>query len=183
MLIKPNFFVLTGGPGAGKTTLLRQLEAMGERVVEETARAVIREQAASGGRGAPWIDPLAFCRLTAERDIALFDSLAVETRRVFFDRGIFDSYRANGVAPWADLLTALASRRYNEHVFVAPPWREIYVTDAERRQDWGEAERTFDRIVANLGELGYRPVILPKADVAARARFVLEAADRLQSAG
>ena len=44
MIYKPNFFVFTGGPGVGKTTLLRHLQASGERVVEETARAVIREQ-------------------------------------------------------------------------------------------------------------------------------------------
>jgi ribose 1,5-bisphosphokinase PhnN len=42
---KPNFFVLSGGPGAGKTTLLRRLESMGELVVEESARAVIRRAA------------------------------------------------------------------------------------------------------------------------------------------
>jgi predicted ATPase len=74
MLDKPNFFVLTGGPGVGKTTLLRALQAQGELCVEETARAVIREQLEAGGRAVPWIDPEAFARATAERDIALFDA-------------------------------------------------------------------------------------------------------------
>lgn len=174
MLEKANFFVLTGGPGVGKTTLLHALRSQGEICVEESARAVIREQLETGGRAVPWIDPEAFAETTAARDAALFDELAGETRRVFFDRGIMDSWRANGVAPTPALAAALGARRYNRRVFVAPPWREIYQTDAERRQDWAEAEATFGRILGNLDELGYDAVVLPKASVEERVAFVLE---------
>ena len=181
MISKPNFFVFTGGPGAGKTTLIRHLEARGELVVEESARAVIREQVACGGRGAPWIDPKAFCELTAARDIAAFDRMAGESRRVFFDRGITDSYGAQGVAPWPEFLEAIRSRRYNARVFVFPPWREIYETDAERRQDWAEAEATFDKIMRAFPEMGYAPVVVPIGEVAARADFVLRLAEQSAS--
>jgi predicted ATPase len=176
ILEKPNFFVFTGGPGVGKTTLLRHLAATGELVVEETARAVIREQVASGGRATPWLDPQAYCELTAQRDVAIFDGLAGETRRVFFDRGIADSYGANGVAPSAQLIEAVRTRRYNRRIFVFPPWRKIYETDAERRQDWPEAERTFDVILNTLPALGYEPVVVPRAEIATRAAFVLQRA-------
>jgi predicted ATPase len=174
MIEKPNFFVFTGGPGVGKTTLLRYLQSIGELVVDENARAVIRENMESGGPAVPWIDNDAFVVQTAARDIANFDRLADETRRVFFDRGIADSYRANGAESSADLIEAIATRRYNRTVFVFPPWREIYETDAERKQDWGEAEATFDKVLRSLVELRYEPVIVPKSDVAARAAFVLE---------
>lgn len=100
--------------------------------------------------------------------------MAGEPRRVFFDRAILDSWRANGVAPSPLLIDGLRTRRYNRRVFVAPPWREIYQTDAERRQEWAEAEATFERILSNLAELGYEPVVLPKASVAERAAFVLD---------
>ncbi|WP_293352859.1 AAA family ATPase [Phenylobacterium sp.] len=176
MIEKPNFFVLTGGPGVGKTTLIRHLQGLGELVVEETARAVIRDQLARGEPGVPWIDPALFANLTAERDIAIFDGMANETRRVFFDRGIVDSYGANGTTPSARIVEAVRTRRYNSRVFVLPPWREIYETDDERRQDWAEAERTFEIIQARLPMLGYRPVVLPKASVEARAAFVLDRA-------
>lgn len=165
---KPNFFVFTGGPGAGKTTLLRHLAALGEVVVEESARAVIREQAVPRGGEA-------FIRRIAERDVAAFDRLAGETRRVFFDRGLMDCYDADGVAPWPELETAIRTRRYSREVFVFPPWREIYVTDAERTQDWAHAERVFHAIMGQLPKLGYEPLIVPTGSIEGRASFVLEA--------
>lgn len=176
MLKKDNFFVFSGGPGVGKTTLLRHLAGLGERIVEETARSVIREEQACGGSALPWIDPAAFARACAQRDIARFDELASHTGRVFFDRGIMDSHGVEGAPPWPDLIAAIQTHRYNKNVFVFPPWREIYETDAERRQDWSEAERTFEVILGQLPGLGYQPVIVPKASLAERADFVLKLA-------
>ena len=64
------------------------------------------------------------------------------------------------------------TRRYNTRVFVFPPWREIYETDAERKQDWAEAERTFDLVLWTLPQLGYEPLVVPKGSVAERADFL-----------
>jgi predicted ATPase len=172
LIHKPNFFVFTGGPGVGKTTLLRHLEAQGERVVEETHRAAIAEQVAAGGRAVPWDDHSAYCELCVRRDIAKFDALTREPGRVFFDRSILDGFDARWDAP-PDLVAAAQARRYNTRVFVFPPWREIYQTDTERRQDWAEAEATFGRILQGLERFGYQPVVVPRTDVEERAAFVL----------
>lgn len=172
---KPNFFVLTGGPGVGKTTLIRHLRAEGLLCVEETARAVIREQVRSGGNAVPWGDSQAYFEQVARRDLAIFDAMAGETRPVLFDRNIVDAAcwaLADGITTPPDLIAALTRRRCNRTVFVAPPWREIYETDDERRQTWAEAEATFPRVMTSLVALGYDPVVLPRADVMERAAFV-----------
>lgn len=174
-MLKSNFFVLTGGPGAGKTTLIEHLRSQGELCVDETARAVIREQAASGGTALPWGDQQAYWRETSRRDVALYDGLAGETRAVFFDRGVVDDLawaRTADFAPDPDLVAQLEARACNVHVFTFPPWAEIYVQDAERKQDFAEAVRTYDRIVATLWRLDYRVVEVPKTTVAARADFL-----------
>jgi predicted ATPase len=170
---KPNFFVFTGGGGTGKTTLLRHLQAAGERVVDENIRAVIREQADAGGSAVPWIDPAACCDLTTARDIADFDRLGGETRRVFFDRGLMDMYGTNGVPPSPALVEAIRTRRYNSRVFVFPPWQEIYGTDAERWEDWSKMEAVFEQILRTLPELGYEPAVVPRCSVEDRAAWVL----------
>ena len=177
MIDKPNFFLFTGGPGVGKTSLLRGLAARGERVVEETHRALIAEQVAAGGRAVPWDDPAAYCDLCVRRDLAKFDALAHEPARIWFDRGIPDGFDPGWAAP-PDLVAAARARRYNRQVFVFPPWRDIYETDAERRQTWAEAEATFARILQGLDRFGYSPRIVPRATVAERAEFVLDVALR-----
>ena len=170
---KPNFFVFTGGGGTGKTTLIRRLQATGELVVEENIRTVIREQVETGGQAVPWLDPKACSDLTTAHDIADFDRLAGETRRVFFDRGLMDMHGANGVEPSPALAEAIRTRRYNRRVFVFPPWRELYATDSERREDWSKMDAVFDDILRTLPALAYEPVIVPKATVAERAGFVV----------
>jgi predicted ATPase len=175
LIHKPNFFVFTGGPGVGKTTLLRELAGRGEAVVEETHRAVIAEQVATHGRAVPWDDHGAYCELCVRRDIAKFDALAGETGRIFFDRSILDGFDPRWDA-LAELVAAAQARRYNPRVFVFPPWREIYATDAERRQDWAGAEATFGRILSVVARFGYEAIVVPKASVAERATFVIERA-------
>jgi predicted ATPase len=115
-----------------------------------------------------------FFRRIAVRDLAAFDRLADESRRVFFDRGLMDCYGADGVAPWPELEEALRTRRYNRTVFVFPPWREIYRTDAERTQDFAHAQRVFDFVMGALPNLGYSPHLVPIGPVEERARFVLD---------
>lgn len=170
---KPNFFVFTGGGGTGKTTLIEHLRDAGELVVAENIRAVIREQVEADGSAVPWIDAAACSELTTARDIADFDRLAGESRRVFFDRGLMDMYGSNGVPPSPALVEAIRTRRYNTRVFVFPPWQEIYGADSERWEDWSKMEAVFEQILSTLPQLGYEPLVVPKASVRDRAAFVL----------
>jgi predicted ATPase len=172
MIHPPTFFAVTGGPGAGKTTLLRQLQVLGETVVPESARAVIRAEIRRTG-----VRPQGerFWRLTLAADVAAFHAAA---GRAFFDRSLVDSWataRMGGLpCPEADV--AVQRFRYNRRAFIAPPWREIYVQDAERIQTWAQAIASYEACHAAYEAAGYELVELPRTDVARRAGFALEAA-------
>ena len=65
-------------------------------------------------------------------------------------------------------------QRYNKCIFMAPPWPEIYVTDAERRHGFEAATAEYQRLMQTLPTLGYDVISLPKTSPpSARADFVL----------
>jgi len=58
---------------------------------------------------------------------------------VFFDRGVVDVLGylpLVGVPAPEHVKTAVALFRYNRKAFIAPPWKEIFETDRERKQDF-----------------------------------------------
>jgi predicted ATPase len=172
------FFVVTGGPGSGKTTLIEALETAGFARTAEAGRAVIQEQLASGGDALPWKNPLAFAEKMLELDIRSYEMATAQTGPVIFDRGIPDVIgylRLSGLPVPAPMMKAAQTFRYHSRVFIAPPWREIYAQDAERKQDFDEARRTYGAMVRTYTEFGYQLVELPRVSVEERVRFVVDA--------
>ncbi len=168
--------VVTGGPGSGKTALIAALSAQGFRTAPEAGRAVILEQQQADGEGLPWRDRQLFARLMLERDIASHERASAGTDPVFFDRGLPDIagyLRLCGLPVPPEVDRAARERRYGDPVFIAPFWPEIFVNNAERRQDADEARRTFETMQAVYPFYGYRLIELPRDTVAARVAFVL----------
>jgi predicted ATPase len=168
------FVLLTGCSGGGKSTLLAELEARGHSVVEEPGRRIVKQELEGDGRALPWVDDAAFARRAIE--MALADREAARDRPgwVFFDRGLIDAASALEQITGEAVLQDLADRhRYHRHVFLAPPWPEIYVTDPERRHGLEAALPEFERLERELPALGYEVILLPKIGVADRADFVL----------
>lgn len=169
------FVVITGGPGAGKSTLLGALGTAGFAIVPESGRAIIRDQESIGGTGHHLGDRVLYRELMLSRDMAGHGDAARVSGPVFFDRGVPDLIgysRLVGEAVPNHLRRALAAFRYHRHVLAAPPWREIYASDAERRQDFAEAVATFEAILDGYVDAGYEPVMLPLSSVAERVAFV-----------
>jgi predicted ATPase len=176
LLENPNLFVITGGPGAGKTTALRELARLGWDTVPEVAREIIQEEVRVGGDALPWADRRAYAELMLERSIASFTAHTPAAKPVFADRGIPDTLcyaRLIGLSDTRTMEEACRCYRYAPIVFLAPPWREIYQTDNERKQDFREAERTYRLMVEVYRTCGYRTVELPKSDPLARVQFIL----------
>jgi predicted ATPase len=171
-----NFIIITGGPGAGKTTLLAELARRGFATSGESGRAILQLQQMIDGPAQHTRDAALYAELMLSWDMRAYEAARMHSGPVFFDRGIPDllGYHAMMGLPQPPHFAAAGARlRYAPAAFIAPPWRDIYATDTERRQDWSEAVSSYDALVACYAANGYRLIELPKTTVAARADFVL----------
>jgi predicted ATPase len=171
------FVVITGCSGGGKSTLLVELARRGFTVVPEAGRQIVREQDRTGGDALPWTAPTRFAELAVSWCVEDLLGAARAPGPVFLDRSPIDQLAGleRLGLPVPDSVAAAAARyRYNATVFVAPPWPEIFVADAERRHGFDEALAEYGPLRSTYARLGYRLVDLPKTGVAARADFVLE---------
>ncbi len=172
-----NFIIISGGPGGGKTTLIDALAMLGHGRTIEAGRFIIQAQAEIGGMGVHFGDQALFAELMLMHEIRNYQEAMAAPGLVFFDRGVPE---LAGYLPMVGrplpphFKRAAELYRYNRTVFLTPPWREIFANDAERKQDWAEAVRSYEHCEAIYRKLGYEVVDLPKASVKERARFVLE---------
>lgn len=141
----------------------------------EAGRAIIQDQVVIGGTALLWADRLAFAELMLGWELRSYHEACGLAEPVFFDRGVPDVVgylRVCGLDVPEHMLTAATRFRYNKRVFLAPPWREIFHEDAERKQSWDEAVATFESMVSTYESLDYEIVLLPLASVEERAEFV-----------
>ena len=181
---RDRFVVITGGPGSGKTSLLDALQSQSYGRSMEAGRGIIQQQVSIGGRALPWDDQRLFSELMLSWEIRSYELAKQTAGIVFFDRGVPD------VAGYLRLLehsipehlrTAIEQYRYNRRVFIAPPWREIFAQDRERKQDFDEAIRTYEALAATYTECGYDLIELPRAPVEERVLFVHKHVSLLES--
>jgi predicted ATPase len=171
------FIVLTGGPGAGKSAVIDALARADHAHSREAGRAVIQDQVARGGRALPWIDPTAFAELMLEFELRSYGEAQSQRGLVFFDRGMPDIVgylRLSGLPVPPHVDNAARTYRYNRRVFILPPWREIFRQDSERKQDFGEAVRTYEMMVRAYGNYGYELVEVPHASIEERLGLILQ---------
>jgi predicted ATPase len=170
--VSPVRIVISGCSGAGKSTLLAEMARRGHACMDEPGRAIVREEVARGGTALPWIDMAAFARRCLDRAVAQFDA-ADGPGPVFFDRSIIDAVTALArLGPLAVEDAALARSRRYDRVILAPPWRELFAGDAERRHDFAEAVAEYDALCAAYPAWGYGVSDLPRLPVAQRVDFL-----------
>lgn len=174
------FIVVTGGPGSGKSTLIDALERAGFGRTQEAGRSIIQEQVAIGGSALPWLDPALFAEMMLEWEMRSYRVAEQQGGTIFFDRGVPD------VAGYLRLMKLPVPEHvkkateifcYHARVLIAPPWEEIFRQDRERKQDFGEAVRTYEALASTYQELGYQLVELPSTGVESRVQFVLQMLD------
>ena len=177
----PSFYVITGASGAGKSTLVAALQDSGFSTFPEAALAILQEQQESGGTILPWTDRPAFLEEVLARNVLNHQAAHWMAQPVFFDRGIPECLawlQLSGVELERRHIAAAAQYRYAPTVFVAEPWPEIYVQNAERRASFERAARSFEPTVEAYTDAGYRTTVLPKISLQERVAFVLDAVRR-----
>lgn len=177
-MINNNFYIITGGPGAGKTTLIKELKRYQFETIDENARKIIKEQMASGGEGLPWKNKELYAKLMVEASLKSYQKASEKNTYspTFFDRGILDAicYMKMEKIPISnDVKRCVKQHLYNSCVFLLPPWKEIYKSDKERKQNWEEAELTYTKMKETYLEYNYRIIEIPKMTAKERAQFII----------
>lgn len=170
-------FILTGGPGSGKTTTLLAIERLGFSYLPEVARQIIQEQMRDQGDALPWAKRDRYASLMLVRSIESYLQYERIEYPAFADRGIPDTLAYAQLIQLSEqsaIREACDEYRYADRVFIAPPWREIYEVDEERKQDYAEAERTYFALIGTYNDCNYDLVELPKATPQERAKFILQ---------
>src|SRR5690606_16244268 len=151
-------FVITGGPGMGKTSIIDSLERSGYACIPESGRDIIQKELKSKGDKLPWADRLGFGKEMFKRAVADFKQTVDQQTYTFFDRGIVDTigYLTLCRLPISDEIRLAATQyRYNNNVFITPPWPEIYVNDREHKESFEEAEVAYKIMKKVYADFGY----------------------------
>ncbi|MDQ3194158.1 MAG: AAA family ATPase [Bacteroidota bacterium] len=173
---KNNFFIISGCSGSGKSTLIQELAERGFKIINEAGRQVVKEQNYIEGDALPWKDWMKFVELTISRTMYQYDCMINENEIVFFDRSIIDqvSWDHLNISVPKQLMNAALKYRFNQIVFLAPPWQEIYKIDNERKHSFDEALVGYNSTVKMYESFGHKMVLIPKTDAAGRADFVID---------
>ena len=166
-------FLITGCSGGGKTTLLRALSAKGHATVSEPGERLIAKGIA------PWDDAVRFLEAALEMAADDLERHERTDGAVFFDRGTIDAaagLERAGLGKAKDFLAPLP--KYDNPVFLAPPWPEIFTQTATRQYGFTAAIKEFQHLETVVPALGYETVHIPKIDIFSRVDFVVEVAAR-----
>jgi len=176
-------YIITGGPGAGKTSLVQALKAARYHCSEEASRRIIAEEVSNNSDCLPWTNLSCFAGKVLERMKYLYTQAAANTGITFFDRGIPDmiAYLKAARLPVDNgYYTALEQHSYEQLVFILPPWKAIYVNDAERWQTFDESVYLYTAIRETYEAFGFTLVTVPKERVENRMRFILQTIAQLK---
>lgn len=171
-------YVITGGPCTGKTHLLLHLEEKGYTVVEEAARAVIKEEIEKEKLLAgykpivPWKNFPGFQEAVKRKQVGLESRITGGI--AFLDRSLIDNIayaRIHNVKINEDIYGYIEKASYTKIFFMDR--LGFYGQDAERKETEEEAKVIHEAIYKAYCDMGFDPVIVPAIGSRKRAEFVL----------
>jgi predicted ATPase len=169
--------VIIGGPGSGKTSIIEELKSRGYCCYPEISREVTLEAKKQGIDQLFLEQPLLFSELVLEgRKKQYLEAQNESHEIVFIDRGIPDvlaymHYIGDSYPAFFD--AACRENVYSE-VFILPPWKEIYVSDEARYENFEQSELIHNHLVETYTKYGYQLIEVPKDSLDNRILFILD---------
>lgn len=169
--------VITGGPGTGKTAVINELIARNYYCMQEISRQVTLDARKDGVEQLFLKDPLLFSKMLLKgREEQYENAHNSDFNLVFFDRGVPD------VTGYMDFKDTLYPKTYDEsciinrytHVFLMPPWKEIYLSDNERYETYEESLALYNYLKKAYTKYNYNFIEVPFGSVNTRTNFILE---------
>lgn len=174
--MKQKKIVITGGPGTGKSTIIDQLLQMEFTCMPEISRNITKEAQLTGIDQLFLKDPLLFSKLLLDGRISQYQAAAVqETDKVFFDRGIPDihGYMDYLGTEYPEIYIQKSKEFRYSHVFMMPPWKEIYQTDNERYETYEQSLTIYKYLIKGYTKMNYHIIKVPEGSIADRVDFIL----------
>ncbi len=165
--------IITGAPGTGKTSLIDILQKKGHACFSEISRQIIIKQQQQQSNKTPWGDLFGFTNLVYHQTV---EELHIPIQKnTFVDRGLPDiiAYLKTKFEVIPDYLLNFPFKEYyNNTVFLAPFWEEIYVGDPQRLQSSKDAIEIHNNLLQVYTALDFKIEILPKTTLTKRIEFI-----------
>ncbi len=169
--------VITGGPGTGKSTVIEELIKRRFMCMPEISRQVTLNARKSGTEQLFLTQPLLFSELLLEGRINQYIEAEMKNEElVFFDRGIPDvhAYMNYISIDYPNTYVTKSNLYRYTHIFLMPPWEEIYISDNERYENFEQALAIHNHLERTYKELNYIITEVPTGTIKARTDFILD---------
>ena len=179
--MQKEIIVIIGGPGTGKTTIIDGLVAKGHCCYPEISREVTLEAKKQGIEQLFLEKPLLFSELLLEGRKKQFQNATKEPHEiVFIDRGIPDvlAYMHYIGDSYPATFDAACREHTYSKIFILPPWEEIYISDAERYENFEQAKLIYNHLTETYQNYGYKLIEVPKDTMNNRIFFILDEISR-----
>lgn len=168
--------VFIGGPGTGKSTVLEELKEQAYHCMPEISREVTLQAQKQGIDQLFLADPLLFSQKLLEgREQQFIDAHNTNAEIVFFDRGIpsIHAYMRYLKTDFPDIYLQKSNQHRYTKVFQFLPWKDIYISDNERYENYKESLLISQFLFDAYNELAYEIITVPFGTVKDRCNFIL----------
>tara|TARA_B100000927_G_scaffold50400_1_gene37252 strand:+ start:2062 stop:2607 length:546 start_codon:yes stop_codon:yes gene_type:complete len=167
--------VLAGGPSTGKTSVLNELIKLGFKCYEEAARDILSKYE---GKGSSFkSDPIKISNeILKKRDKDFNDAKKILCKKniVFFDRGVHEiTAYLRSINCSKDYWEKLLNKYDYDIVFFFPNWKEIYIKDENRIEEYEEAIKISPYIDTVYEESSILKIKVPNTSIEDRVKFIL----------